>query len=74
MFGSTVPEFGFARQGPRDAAVENPLRCRPCGVHGKSRCPLGHHDCLERLLPGRVLEAIRGALPAASTRAAVATR
>jgi ADP-heptose:LPS heptosyltransferase len=60
VFGSTIPEFGFARQGPRDAAVGVALRCRPCDVHGKSRCPLGHHDCMERLPVRSVLEALRG--------------
>ncbi len=62
IFGSTVPEFGFARQGPRDGAVGIPLPCRPCDVHGKERCPLRHHDCMERLAPEAVLEAVRRAL------------
>jgi heptosyltransferase-2 len=70
VFGSTVPEFGFARQGPRDDAVGISLGCRPCDVHGKDRCPLGHHGCLERLEPERVLAAVREALPPASVRAA----
>lgn len=64
IFGSTVPEFGFARQGPRDDAVGIPLPCRPCGVHGRDRCPLRHHDCMERLEPGTVLEALKGVLDA----------
>jgi len=21
------------------------LTCRPCGLHGKKACPLGHFDC-----------------------------
>lgn len=62
IFGSTVPQFGFAPQGPRDATVEIPLPCRPCDVHGKRRCPLGHHGCLERLTPDRPLEALRSML------------
>lgn len=74
VFGSTVPQFGFAMQGPRDVAVEIPLGCRPCDVHGKDRCPLRHHDCMERLEPDRVLEALRAALPSPSGRAAVEAR
>ena len=64
LFGGTVPEFGFARQGPRDEVAEIGLGCRPCGVHGRSRCPLGHHRCMRDLAPdlayaalSRVLEA-----------------
>lgn len=59
IFGSTVPEFGFARQGPDDEAVGIPLPCRPCDVHGKDRCPLGHHACMERLDPGLVLDGLK---------------
>jgi heptosyltransferase-2 len=70
VFGSTVPEFGFAKQGPRDAAAGVPLPCRPCDVHGKDRCPLGHHRCMEGLDPERVLAALREAVPEASRREA----
>jgi lipopolysaccharide heptosyltransferase II len=59
LFGSTVPGFGFARQGPRDAVAEIPLPCRPCDVHGRDRCPLGHHHCMERLTPEIALAALR---------------
>jgi heptosyltransferase-2 len=59
LFGSTVPAFGFARQGPRDASPRIPLPCRPCDVHGRDRCPLGHHHCMERLTPEIVLAALR---------------
>jgi heptosyltransferase-2 len=55
LFGSTVPAFGFARQGPHDLVAEIPLSCRPCDVHGKRRCPLGHHRCLVELDPEAVL-------------------
>jgi heptosyltransferase-2 len=59
LFGSTVPAFGFARQGPRDAVAEIPLPCRPCDVHGRDECPLGHHHCMERLTPEITLAALR---------------
>ena len=47
VFCSTIPSFGF---GPLadDAKVietEKVLDCRPCGLHGKKACPLGHFDC-----------------------------
>ncbi len=66
LFGSTIPAFGFAPQGSRDAVVDIPLGCRPCSVHGKSRCPLGHHACMQRLLPAEALRALRPLLAVGS--------
>jgi heptosyltransferase-2 len=62
IFGGTVPEFGFARQGPRDEVAEIELGCRPCGVHGRSRCPLGHHACMRDLAPDLAHAALSRAL------------
>ena len=62
IFGGTVPEFGFARQGPRDEVAEIRLGCRPCGVHGRSRCPLGHHACMRDLAPDLAYAALARAL------------
>jgi len=47
VFCSTVPGFGF---GPLSDSsyifeVEEKLDCRPCGLHGKESCPLGHFRC-----------------------------
>ena len=62
IFGSTVPGFGFAYQGPHDAVAEIELGCRPCDVHGKNRCPLGHHRCMKNLTPEIAFRALRGML------------
>lgn len=62
IFGSTVPQFGFAPEEPGGLVLEIPLSCRPCDVHGKRRCPLGHHACLERLGPDRALASLRSIL------------
>jgi len=62
IFGGTVPELGFARQGPRDEAVGIALGCRPCGVHGRERCPLVHHACMLDLTPEIVFTALERAL------------
>jgi len=77
VFGGTVPEFGFARLGPRDEVAEIRLGCRPCGVHGRRRCPLGHHACMKRLDPeiayGALTRAIDGsAAPGHATAASLA--
>jgi heptosyltransferase-2 len=47
IYCSTVPSFGF---GPRSKRAyvfqtEENLPCRPCGLHGKKECPLGHFKC-----------------------------
>jgi len=72
LFGSTVPGFGFASGEPRDAVVEIELACRPCDVHGKRRCPRGHHHCLERLEPALVVERLRPLLRRMDRRGAEA--
>ncbi len=47
VFCSTVPEFGFGPLSSDSKVVEigEPLNCRPCGLHGKSKCPEGHFNC-----------------------------
>ena len=46
FFCSTVPDFGFGPLAEKSEIkqVEN-LECRPCGLHGKKECPLGHFAC-----------------------------
>jgi ADP-heptose:LPS heptosyltransferase len=57
IFGSTVAGFGFAPLGPRARLLEvKDLACRPCGVHGRDHCWLGHWRCLRDLLPAQVAE------------------
>jgi len=69
VFGGTVPELGFAWQRPRDEVAEIRLWCRPCGVHGRSRCPLGHHACMKHLHPDLVYQALERALGGSPPRA-----
>ena len=47
FFCSTIPEFGFGPLSERSRIVESAedLDCRPCGLHGKKACPLGHFKC-----------------------------
>ncbi len=47
FFCSTLPSFGFGpfqTQG-KTFEVNEPLNCRPCGLHGKQSCPKGHFKC-----------------------------
>ena len=47
VFCSTIPSFGFGPLGNNSKVIETQkeLSCRPCGLHGKKSCPLGHFDC-----------------------------
>jgi len=55
VFGSSVRRLGFAPTGPRDRIVEaEDVACRPCGVHGRDRCWLGHWRCLRDIGAARV--------------------
>lgn len=49
VFCSTVPAFGFGPLSERSHIVETqqPLACRPCGLHGHKTCPKGHFRCAE---------------------------
>ena len=50
IFGPTVPEFGFGPLRPHSSVVERrDLSCRPCGIHGGDRCPIGTHECMRDL-------------------------
>lgn len=49
VFGPTTKELGFFPLAPagRSAVAEvKELECRPCGLHGHDRCPLGHFRCM----------------------------
>ena len=47
IFCSTVPAFGFTPLSDKSFIIETKevLSCRPCGLHGKKVCPLGHFKC-----------------------------
>ncbi len=49
VFCSTLPSFGFTPLSTVSHVIETPeqLSCRPCGLHGKKSCPLGHFRCAE---------------------------
>ena len=51
VFCSTVPEFGFGPLADESRVVQihEPLACRPCNLHGRSACPLGHFRCASEI-------------------------
>ena len=64
IFCSTVPEFGFGptRAHAKIIEIQEPLQCRPCGLHGKKACPLEHFKCAEQIDENRVIEIIQKSL------------
>ncbi|GAA4405430.1 glycosyltransferase family 9 protein [Nibrella viscosa] len=47
IFCSTVPQFGFGPLADNSRIVETQekLDCKPCSLHGRKACPLGHFRC-----------------------------
>ena len=47
IFCSTIPQFGFGplADDSHQIEIEEILDCRPCGLHGRKKCPLGHFQC-----------------------------
>ncbi len=58
IFGSTIPEFGFAPYGEGNIIIEKKMKCRPCGIHGKNRCPKKHFKCMTEITTKEVFEAL----------------
>ncbi len=59
IFGATSPIFGFAPRGNNDKVIEiKNLNCRPCRLHGSKKCPIGTFECMERIRPEMVFEAV----------------
>jgi heptosyltransferase-2 len=60
LFGATVPSFGFGPMGRHDRVFEiHGLDCRPCGIHGGDRCPIGTFVCMRNLKPEDLLAAVQ---------------
>jgi heptosyltransferase-2 len=66
IFGPTTPAH-HTRES-RDAFVWLGLPCSPCSAHGQMRCPLGHHDCMQKLAPAVVADALLPVLEANGAR------
>lgn len=57
VYCSTLPSFGFGPLSDKRFIVEirEPLACRPCGLHGRPACPLGHFKCAYGISNGQLL-------------------
>jgi heptosyltransferase-2 len=59
IFGSTVPALGYAPVGSPNRIVGHGLPCRPCGPHGRRRCPFDHFHCMRHVTAAEVVAACR---------------
>jgi heptosyltransferase-2 len=62
LYGSTASSLGFEPWGPHSVVEVAGLDCRPCDVHGKAACPLGHFKCMEDLTVDLVEGAVKRSL------------
>jgi len=60
LFGSTSPVLGFAPAGVGHVALCRNESCQPCTLHGREECPRRHFDCMHRLEPATVVDALLG--------------
>lgn len=56
FFCSTVEEFGYGPLSDDHHIISKKLDCKPCGLHGKKECPLGHFNCSERIEINQVMQ------------------
>src|SRR5690242_7225604 len=60
IFCSTIPEFGFYPLSEKSIIVQTDqqLSCRPCTLHGRRSCPLGHYKCAYTITTKKLLSSI----------------
>ena len=60
VYCSTIVGFGYGPLSDKSFVVEieETLSCRPCGLHGKKACPLGHFNCANKITNEQLLEVI----------------
>jgi heptosyltransferase-2 len=58
IFGSTVPGFGFIPYKVSHLIIQKDLTCRPCGIHGKRKCPEKHFKCMKEITAEEVFRAV----------------
>jgi len=57
IYCSTIPAFGYGPLSSVQFIVETleHLPCKPCGLHGKKACPLGHFNCGYKITTAQLL-------------------
>jgi heptosyltransferase-2 len=57
IYCSTIPAFGYGPLSSVQFIIESleHLPCKPCGLHGKKVCPLGHFNCGNSITTAQLL-------------------
>jgi len=59
IYCSTVPTFGFSPYNAKSSYISyDDLSCKPCGIHGRNKCPIQTFDCGYKLLPQTVFSSL----------------
>lgn len=60
IYCSTIPAFGFGPlgSGAHIVEIDHPLVCRPCGLHGRATCPMGHFKCANEIREEQLLSVL----------------
>jgi heptosyltransferase-2 len=57
IYCSTVAHFGFYPYNSKSEYISyDNLLCKPCGIHGFSKCPIQTFECAKLLIPALVIE------------------
>lgn len=62
IFGSTHTRLGFAPLNHVAIIFEKNLRCQPCTLHGRDHCPKEHFNCMRKISPAQINQAIQAML------------
>ncbi|MCD4830011.1 MAG: lipopolysaccharide heptosyltransferase II [Candidatus Cloacimonetes bacterium] len=63
FFGPTVTTLGYYPYKEKDRVFEVDIACRPCGSHGGRACHMKHFDCMRKIEPQTVLDAVIANFP-----------
>ncbi|MCK9281181.1 MAG: glycosyltransferase family 9 protein [Melioribacteraceae bacterium] len=59
IYCSTIRDFGFYPYADNSIVLSyDNLECKPCGIHGRTKCPLDHFNCGFKLTPQFVIDMI----------------
>lgn len=61
VFCSTAPVYGYGPLSDKSfiVEIEEPLDCRPCGLHGHKKCPKGHFKCAHHIRDEQLLDILQ---------------
>lgn len=59
FFGATDPVLGFVPMNEDALVISKVLNCKPCSLHGSSKCPKGHFNCMLSIDNNRVIEMVK---------------